>query len=114
VSLICPRCAVPMVEVVGYDGLHVCTADPGHVFDEDGVPPEPPKPMGYNHLMGRAAPFWLSHLGIDQPIDRVAQSNYGDGRMMMGPAAPGGGSKSKRKKPKLKAKAGPLAPYEER
>jgi len=114
-SLICPRCNVPMIEADGYPGLHVCTADSGHVFDEDGVPPEPPKPMGYNHLLGRAAGFWLSHLGLHEPIGHVAQSNYGDGRMMLGPFALGGGSKSgRRAKKKPKAKQGPLAPYEER
>ena len=110
----CPCCAVPMYEAGGYPGIWICTLDPGHIFDADGVPPEIAPPTSAP-TSGRAAPFWLSRLGVHHPIDRVAQSNYGDGRMMTGPAVMGGGSKSgRRAKKPPKAKAGPLAPYEER
>jgi hypothetical protein len=116
--LLCPLCMVPMRPVAGLPGLWKCTRVPEHEFDEDGasedVTPEEEaawsRTITENPLLDRAgqgvAPrYWLSHIGIDYPLHPPPQSNGGDGSYCqpLGDIAPGGGSKSgKRKKSKKK------------
>lgn len=111
-------------------GVWRCTRDPRHVFTVTMAPaPTPAKEMPPAAKRGAAAhraleekagavtvreerkrldkppPFWLTHIGITEPLMPPLQSNAGDGSYCqpLGDIAPGGGSKNrvkKQKKPK--------------
>lgn len=90
-----------------------CTSDPRHVFmvtcQPASAPPKAPAPQSTAPARNaereqKPQRFWLSHIGLAGPLLPPPQSNAGDGTYCqpLGDTAPGGGSKSGRKKPKPK------------
>lgn len=130
-NMACPLCEEEMVPVPGRSAAWHCTTDPRHEFEVRPTTRPPLELIRHNPLLDRAKgpltpsappaqeqgeeqkppPFWLAHIGITMPLLPPLQSNMGPGDYCQpkGDIAPGGGSKSgKRKK---KPKKPPLEPW---
>lgn len=112
-NMACPLCEEEMIPVPGRPATWRCITNPGHILSLSPTMACAPVPEIIRdsplieRARGLAPAHWLAHIGITGALLPPPQSNAGPGDYCqpLGDIAPGGGSKSgRRKKPPKKLK----------